>query len=102
MILFSRIVIVFGAVLSCAVSCLRAESPLAAWRDGDAAKAVVQFVEKVTREGSADFVPVADRIAVFDNDGTLWCEQPFYVQLAFAVDRVAALFQFYLVGKRCH
>ena len=91
MILFPRIVIVFGAVLSCAVSCLRAESPLAAWRDGDAAKAIVQFVEKVTREGSADFVPVADRIAVFDNDGCLWPENPMPFQVAFAFDEVNRL-----------
>src|SRR5689334_2300799 len=46
------------------------------------------FVEKVTKEGSADFIPPSERIATFDNDGTLWAEQPFYFQLAFAIDRV--------------
>src|SRR5207248_9173738 len=50
-----------------------------------------EFVAKVTKEGSPDFVPVAERIATFDNDGTLWCEQPMPVQLFFALDRVKAL-----------
>lgn len=67
---------------------LRAQDPLPSWNDGPAKKAIVDFVGKVTKEGGPDFVPVADRIAVFDNDGTLWCEQPLYVQLAFAFDRV--------------
>ena len=52
--------------------------------------AIVAFVEKVTKEGSADFVPEPERIAVFDNDGTLWVEHPMYTQLAFALDRVKA------------
>ena len=53
--------------------------------------AIVAFVEKVSKEGSPDFVPEPERIAVFDNDGTLWVEHPMYVQLAFALDRVKAL-----------
>ena len=56
-----------------------------------AKKAIVDFVEKVTKEGSPDFVPAAERIATFDNDGTLWAEQPMYFQLLFALDRVKAL-----------
>ena len=68
-----------------------AADPLASWNDGKAKQAILDFVAKVTNQGSPDFVPVADRIAVFDNDGTLWCEQPMYVQLAFALDRVKAL-----------
>ena len=64
---------------------------LASWNDGQARKAIVDFVTAVTTEGGADFVDPADRIAVFDNDGTLWSEQPMYVQLAFALDRVKAL-----------
>lgn len=64
---------------------------LASWKDGPAKKAIVDFVEKVTTKGGADYVEPADRIAVFDNDGTLWSEQPMYVQLAFALDRVKAL-----------
>jgi hypothetical protein len=65
--------------------------PLPSWNDTASKKAIVAFVERVTKEGSPDFVPVAERIAVFDNDGTLWCEQPVPVQLYFAFDRVKAL-----------
>ncbi len=68
-----------------------APDPLPSWRDGQAKRTIVEFVERVTRRGGEDFVPAAERIAVFDNDGTLWCEQPIYVQLAFAVDRVRKL-----------
>ncbi len=68
-----------------------AKDPLPSWNDGPAKKAIVAFVERVTKPGSPGFVPPAERIAVFDNDGTLWAEQPMYVQLAFALDRVKAL-----------
>ena len=68
-----------------------ASDPLPSWNDTAPKKAIVAFVEKVTKEGSADFVPPAERIAAFDNDGTLWCEQPLPVQLYFALDRVKAL-----------
>jgi hypothetical protein len=64
---------------------------LSSWNDGAAKAAVVSFVTRVTREGGPDFVPVAERIATFDNDGTLWSEQPMYVQFAFMLDRVKAL-----------
>src|SRR6266480_5928846 len=65
--------------------------PLPSWNDGPAKQSIIAFVEKVTKPGSPDFVPVSERIATFDNDGTLWCEQPIPVQLAFAIDRVKAL-----------
>jgi phosphoglycolate phosphatase-like HAD superfamily hydrolase len=65
--------------------------PLPSWNDGPAKQAIVDFVDRVTEEGGPDFVPVADRIATFDNDGTLWAEQPIYFQLAFALDRIKAL-----------
>jgi hypothetical protein len=65
--------------------------PLPSWNDGRAKQSILSFVAAVTREGSADFVPLPQRIATFDNDGTLWCEQPMYVQLAFALDRVKGL-----------
>ena len=65
--------------------------PLPSWNDGAAKQSVLAFVERVTREGSPDFVPPESRIAAFDNDGTLWSEQPMYFQLAFAIDRVKAL-----------
>ncbi|HJZ60058.1 MAG TPA: HAD family hydrolase [Gemmataceae bacterium] len=66
-------------------------TPLASWNDTGSKKAIIAFVEKVTKEGTPDFIPPSERIAVFDNDGTLWCEQPMYTQLAFALDRVKAL-----------
>jgi hypothetical protein len=65
--------------------------PLPSWNDTASKKAIISFVEQATREGSPDFVPTADRVATFDNDGTLWPEQPMYVQLAFALDRVKQL-----------
>jgi len=65
--------------------------PLPSWNDGPVKQAILDFVKRVTAEGAADFVPVPERIAVFDNDGTLWAEQPIYFQFAFAVDRVKAL-----------
>jgi hypothetical protein len=66
-------------------------APLPSWHDGPAKSDIIQFVERVTAQGSQDFVPPGERIAVFDNDGTLWVEQPMYTQLAFALDRVAAM-----------
>ncbi|WP_157123168.1 HAD family hydrolase [Pandoraea vervacti] len=63
---------------------------LPSWRDGAAKQAIVRFVTDVTREGSPQFVPVAERIAVFDNDGTLWSEQPLYFQFVFMIDQVKA------------
>ena len=65
--------------------------PLPSWNDGPTKEAIVAFVEKVTDEGGADYVPPADRIATFDNDGNLWAEKPVYFQLLFAIDRVKAL-----------
>ncbi len=65
--------------------------PLPSWHEGISKQAILQFVDRVTREGAPEFVPAAVRIAVFDNDGTLWCEQPFYVQAVFMRDRVHAL-----------
>ncbi len=65
--------------------------PLPSWNAGAAKQAIVDFVGRVTRSGSKDFVPAGARIATFDNDGTLWSEQPLYFQLAFALDRVRAM-----------
>ncbi|MFI0848033.1 HAD family hydrolase [Mesorhizobium sp. IMUNJ 23232] len=65
--------------------------PLPSWNDGAAKSAITQFVQRVTTQGSPDFVSAEERIATFDNDGTLWCEQPFYFQMAFAFDRVKAM-----------
>src|SRR5262245_8663340 len=81
----------FLAAVTLTVAIARAGDPLPSWNDTSPKKAIIQFVEKVTREGSPDFVPVPERIATFDNDGTLWSEQPMYFQLLFALDRVKAL-----------
>lgn len=68
-----------------------ASEPLPSWNDGATKQAIIDFVVRVTKDGSADFVPEAQRVAVFDNDGTLWAEQPMYVQALFVADRVKTL-----------
>jgi len=68
-----------------------AADPLSSWNTSASKEAIIRFVAAVTTEGGPEFVPPDERIAVFDNDGTLWAEQPIYFQLAFAMDRVAAL-----------
>ena len=78
-----------GILLS--ISSAFAADPLPSWNDTAPKRAIVAFVEQVTKEGSPDFVPVTERIATFDNDGTLWSEQPMYVQAAFVFDRVKAM-----------
>jgi phosphoglycolate phosphatase-like HAD superfamily hydrolase len=78
-------------VLSSSVARGQSTDALPTWNEGAPKQALVNFVQRVTREGGPDFVPPAERIAVFDNDGTLWCEQPFYFQFAFALDRVKTL-----------
>lgn len=65
--------------------------PLPSWNDGAAKQSIIDFVGRVTKSGGADFVPEARRIAVFDNDGTLWAEQPIYFQLAFALDTIKSM-----------
>jgi|SRR5664279_2149276 len=67
-----------------------AADPLPSWNDGPTKQGIITFVEKVTLEGSPAFVPPAERIATFDNDGTLWCGQPVPVQLYFALDKMLA------------
>ncbi len=66
-------------------------NPLPSWNDGNTKQAIIDFVTKTTTVGSPDFIPVANRIATFDNDGTLWAEQPMYFQLFFAIDRIKAM-----------
>lgn len=73
------------------VSTVWAEDPLPSWNEGPNKSAIVAFVEKVTTEGSPDFVRPGERIATFDNDGTLWAEQPVYFQGLFALDRIKRL-----------
>ncbi|HTP02594.1 MAG TPA: HAD family hydrolase, partial [Anaerolineales bacterium] len=85
-LVLSAILIVFTSALPAL-----AADPLPSWNDGPAKQSIITFVEKVTKPGSPDFVPVPERIATFDNDGTLWCEKPLPVQLYFVIDRVKAL-----------
>jgi phosphoglycolate phosphatase-like HAD superfamily hydrolase len=85
----------FATALFCALTFIssapRAADPLPSWNDGAAKKSILEFVKRVTTKGSPDLVPVPERIAVFDNDGTLWSEQPVPVQFYFVADRVKAL-----------
>lgn len=78
-------------ILFLAAAPLFADDPLPSWNDGPAKAAIVEFVERATTEGGEGFVPVDERIATFDNDGTLWCEQPIYTEFQFAIDRIKAL-----------
>ena len=87
----TRAVSTLVALLIACAGAEGAEDPLPSWTEGDARARIVEFVAAVTEPGGADFVPVDERIAVFDNDGTLWVEQPIYTQLAFALDRIKAL-----------
>jgi hypothetical protein len=98
LLLFAALVVTLGvAHIGCAPqsdvqSALEeAVDPLPSWNEGAARQSIVDFVARVTDPASADFVPEEERIATFDNDGTLWSEQPAYFQLLFAIDRVKAL-----------
>jgi phosphoglycolate phosphatase-like HAD superfamily hydrolase len=89
-----RIFLALLAMALCAVAGGRAlaqSDPLPSWNDGPVKKSITDFVARVTTQGGADFVPPEQRIATFDNDGTLWCEQPNYFQAIFALDRVKAM-----------
>ena len=79
------------AALAAAGTALAQSDPLPSWNEGPAKARIVGFVQAVTDKGAQDDFAPADRIAVFDNDGTLWSEQPAYFQLLFAIDRVKAL-----------
>ena len=81
--------LVAAVVLSTAPA--RGADPLPSWNDGTVKQSVLDFVGKVTGEGSPEFVPAPERIAVFDNDGTLWSEQPMYFQAFFIFDRIRQL-----------
>src|SRR5215472_16016758 len=80
-----------GTIVLPRVSAFAQGDPLPSWNEGTAKQSILDFVASVTREGSPNFVPAPQRIATFDNDGTLWVEQPMYTQFAFALDQVKAL-----------
>jgi hypothetical protein len=88
--LFAALPTSFGTFFRAAARAQDAD-PLPSWNAGHAKQSILDFVTAVTRKGSQDFVPEPLRIATFDDDGTLWVEQPMYTQLAFALDRVKAL-----------
>ena len=79
------------ALVACAATPSPAPDPLPSWNEGPAKALILDFLDRVTDPDSPDFVPVPERIATFDNDGTLWSEQPMYFQLYFALDRIPAL-----------
>ena len=88
---FNTLASLFALALFAQVTITQAQSVLPSWNDGVPKQAIVDFVTAVTTEGGPNYVAPADRIATFDNDGNLWGEQPIYVQLAFALDRVKAM-----------
>src|SRR5262249_40958393 len=67
------------------------QDPLPSWNDGAPKRAILSFLQRTTTPGSPDFVAVPERIATFDNDGTLWSEQPIYFEIVFAIDRIKTL-----------
>ncbi len=82
------VLVVLGLLMTAPV---RASDPLPSWNDAPAKQSIVDFVQRTITPGGPDFVPEPERIAVFDNDGTLWAEQPLYFQLFFVLDRVKEL-----------
>lgn len=85
--LFAFIIFLFG----CTEQKVQSPAPLPSWNEGAAKQSIINFVNEITDESSPDYVKPEDRIATFDNDGTLWSEQPYYFQLQFALDRVKAM-----------
>ena len=90
-VLFSVLGAVAAALISFQVDVRAADDPLASWNDGAAKQAIVDFVKATTESGSDNFVPPEERIATFDQDGTLWVEHPVYSQVLYCLDRVPDL-----------
>ncbi len=82
---------IFLCAMALTTAFARAGDPLPSWNEGKTKRSIIAFVEKVTKRGSPEFVPVPERIATFDNDGCLWAEQPMYFQAFFIFDRIKAL-----------
>ncbi len=87
----SILAMAFFCALAATTTVAQSADPLPSWNDGKSKQSILSFVSKVTKEGSSEFVPPAERIATFDNDGTLWAEQPLYFQLLFGIDRIKEL-----------
>jgi len=88
---FLRILFLAVVLISSSVAQAQGSDPLPSWNAGSSKKAIVDFVSRVTDSANPSFVPASERIATFDNDGTLWPEQPMYFQLLFALDRIKVL-----------
>lgn len=86
-----RSIFALVAIVLAGLTDAQAQDPLPSWNDGKTKQSITGFVGKVTKEGTSDFVLPNERIATFDNDGTLWCEQPMYFQFLFALERVKVL-----------
>lgn len=83
-----RVTVIFMVLLAASGGFSASAAPLASWNDGITKTAIITFVKSTTSKKSPDFIPKGERIAVFDNDGTLWAEQPLYFQLFYAMDRI--------------
>ena len=90
---FNSLILFFATIIlfSCTEQTIQNKDPLPSWNDGKTKQSIIDFVNEVTNENSTSYIRPEDRIATFDNDGTLWSEQPYYFQLQFALDRVKAL-----------
>ena len=86
-------VLALGAMLALGVQAQAQTDPLPSWNDGAPKRAIVDFVQATTTQGSPNFVPPSERIATFDQDGTLWVEHPMYTQVMYVLERVPALVQ---------
>jgi hypothetical protein len=89
--MFPWALLILSLALASVQGASAADGPLPSWNDGAAKRAIMDFVTRVTTPGGPDFVPEPERIATFDNDGTLWAEQPIYFQFAFVLDRIKAM-----------
>jgi hypothetical protein len=83
--------LLFAVVVLAGCASFPGADPLPSWNDGPTKAAIVKLIADTTRSGGTDFVPVAERIATFDNDGTLWTEHPLYVEMLFTLDRIKAM-----------
>src|SRR6188768_2166776 len=87
----TRCISILLAALSVSLTIVQAADPLASWNDGPAKQAIVEFVKATTTQGSPQFVPLEERVATFDQDGTLWVEHPMYTQVMYCLERVPDL-----------
>src|SRR5579883_2249430 len=86
-----RVCLIFATWLLILTAHAETNDPLPSWNAGPIKQSIIQFVQTITDKNNPDYVPPADRIATFDNDGTLWLEQPMYTEVIFAFDRIKSL-----------